>query len=90
MMNTQAKVTIDKQKHPERFCPVNRCLWRTSKLDHATQTYSVHSDCPGGYCPRHRHGAGNRLDVLEPIRRAACAEGFFFAALRAHGVFDPA
>lgn len=48
-MNINAKVAEDKRKHPERFCPTPRCLWRTAKLDHATQTYS-----DGGYCPRHR------------------------------------
>jgi hypothetical protein len=48
-MNTQAKVAIEKQAHPERFCPTRRCLWRTAKLDHAAQTYSG-----GGYCPRHQ------------------------------------
>ncbi len=43
-MNIQAKVAVEKEKHPERFCPVKRCLWKTAKLDHATQTYSG-----GGY-----------------------------------------
>jgi len=56
-MNVQAKVAIEKQKHPERFCPVHRCLWRAVKLDHETQTYSLRPDCPGGYCLRH---AGSR------------------------------
>jgi len=37
-MNVQAKVALDKQKRPERFCPHQRCLWRTN----------------GGYCPRHK------------------------------------
>lgn len=36
-MNIQAKVALDKEKHPERFCPTPRCLWRTD----------------GGHCPRH-------------------------------------
>ena len=36
-MNIQAKVALDKEKRPEKFCPVHRCLWRTG----------------GGYCPRH-------------------------------------
>jgi hypothetical protein len=35
---TAAKVALDKEKHPERFCPVKRCLWRTG----------------GGFCPRHQ------------------------------------
>jgi hypothetical protein len=48
-MNIQAKVAIDKQKHPERFCPAPRCLWKTTKLNHATQ---IHEG--GGHCPRHK------------------------------------
>jgi hypothetical protein len=51
-MNTQVKVAMEKEKHPERFCPKPGCLWKTGKLDHATQTFSL-----GGYCPRH----GGRL-----------------------------
>lgn len=54
-MNIAAKVAADKQKHPERFCPAHRCLWRVTQLDHATQTHSVRANCPGGYCPRHQH-----------------------------------
>ena len=54
-MNTQAKVALDKQKHPEHFCPVARCLWRTAKLDHTTQTYSG-----GGYCTRHKRVGGKQ------------------------------
>jgi hypothetical protein len=53
-MNTAAKVAMDKQKHPERYCSVPRCLWKTAKLDHATQTYSG-----GGRCPRHGGGKSN-------------------------------
>lgn len=34
-----ASVAQDKAAHPERYCPENRCLWRTDG---------------GGYCPRHR------------------------------------
>lgn len=48
-MNTQAKVALNKQEHPERYCPAPRCLWKTTKLNHATQ---VHEG--GGYCPRHK------------------------------------
>jgi hypothetical protein len=36
-MNIQAKVALDKERHPERYCPARRCLWRTG----------------GGHCPRH-------------------------------------
>jgi hypothetical protein len=35
--NIQAKVALDKEANPSRYCPVRRCLWRTE----------------GGYCPRH-------------------------------------
>ena len=48
-MNVQAEVAIDKQKHPEHFCPYPRCLWKTTKLNHATQQHEG-----GGYCPRHK------------------------------------
>jgi hypothetical protein len=37
-MRIAAQVANDKEKHPERFCPHHRCLWRTG----------------GGYCPRHK------------------------------------
>lgn len=53
-MNIQAQVALAKEAHPERFCPVTRCLWFVVKLDHATQTYHPRPDCPGGYCPRHQ------------------------------------
>lgn len=32
-----ASVAEAKRRHPEKFCPVDRCLWRTG----------------GGRCPRH-------------------------------------
>jgi hypothetical protein len=32
-----ASVVRSKEQHPEHFCPVKRCLWRTG----------------GGHCPRH-------------------------------------
>ena len=37
MPNIQVTVALDKERHPERYCPARRCLWRTG----------------GGYCPRH-------------------------------------
>jgi hypothetical protein len=37
-MSTAAKVALQKEKRPEMYCPVPRCLWRTG----------------GGFCPRHR------------------------------------
>ena len=48
-MSTAAKVALEKASHPERFCPVTKCLWRTSRLNHATGQREG-----GGYCPRHR------------------------------------
>jgi hypothetical protein len=60
-MNIQAKVAIDKQKHPERYCPAPRCLWKTAKLNHKTQ---VHEG--GGYCPHHR--------AMRPVSDAPNAE----------------
>jgi hypothetical protein len=39
MPNIQAKVALDKERHPERYCPARRCLWRTG----------------GVLCPRHKH-----------------------------------
>jgi hypothetical protein len=53
-MNIQAKVAIDKQKHPERFCPVHRCLWRTAVCDPMTRQMKPAENCVGGHCPRHR------------------------------------
>jgi len=35
--SVNASVAATKAKHPERFCPVDRCLWHTG----------------GGRCPRH-------------------------------------
>lgn len=37
-MGIQAKVAQDKEREPEKFCPVRRCLWRTGD---------------GSRCPRH-------------------------------------
>lgn len=34
-----AKVAANKEKHPEKYCPVKRCLWHTGD---------------GSYCPRHK------------------------------------
>ena len=48
-MSINAKVGMEKQEHPERFCPQKGCLWRTAKLNHVTQQHEG-----GGYCPRHK------------------------------------
>jgi hypothetical protein len=58
-MNIQAKVALDKEKHPERFCPAPRCLWRVKQLEgyepSGRPVYFLRSNCSGGYCPRHQH-----------------------------------
>lgn len=36
--NVQIRVALDKEAHPERYCPARKCLWRTGD---------------GGRCPRH-------------------------------------
>lgn len=42
--STAAKVRKAKERHPENFCKVPKCLWR------------VDSGCrEDGYCPRHRY-----------------------------------
>ncbi len=51
-MSTAAKVVQHKEKHPERYCPTTRCLWRTN----------------GGYCPRHARHAPPKSSALEWIR----------------------
>ena len=63
-MNIQAKVALDKEKHPERFCPVHRCLWRVMVCDPMTREMRLKGDCLTGYCPRHKHLArGNNGTV---------------------------
>jgi hypothetical protein len=36
-MNIRATVALDKEAHPDKYCPARRCLWRTD----------------GEFCPRH-------------------------------------
>jgi hypothetical protein len=52
-MNINAKVAMDKEKHPERFCPAHRCLWKVTKLNHETQQHEPDPKYVGGRCPRH-------------------------------------
>jgi hypothetical protein len=52
-MNIQAKVALDKEKHPERFCKVSRCLWRVLVCHPMTREMVPALNCEGGYCPRH-------------------------------------
>lgn len=63
-MNVNAKVAQNKAQHPERYCPAPRCLWRTAKLDHATQTFSYPN---GRYCPRHKHLAPSAAAVRNAV-----------------------
>lgn len=42
-MSTASKVAKDKERHPEKFCPIDRCLWKNGT---------------GNLCPRHRCGDG--------------------------------
>jgi hypothetical protein len=86
-MSTAAKVAIQKRKHPDYYCPVPRCLWRTMVCDLMTRKMVPAPNCESGYCPRHASSAAKRsVDVLEPIRAAVRTEGFLFAAMRKHGV----
>lgn len=50
-----AKVGMSKQKRPENYCPVKKCLWRTRICDHMTGQMKPAPNCEGGYCPRHQH-----------------------------------
>jgi len=60
-MSTLVKVIREKQAHAERFCPAQRCFWRTSKLNHQTGQRG-----PGGYCPRHRP----KFSAMDVVRTA--------------------
>lgn len=53
-MNIQAKVALDKEKHPERFCKQYRCLWRTMVCHPTTREMVPASGCADGWCPRHK------------------------------------
>ena len=61
-MNINAKVALDKQKHPERYCPQKGCLWKTAKLNHATQQHEG-----GGYCPRHKRVTAVLVGELQDV-----------------------
>lgn len=50
-----AKVRQSKERHPEHFCPVRNCLWRTMVANHATGEIKPAPRCENGYCPRHKH-----------------------------------
>jgi hypothetical protein len=52
-MNIQAKVALDKEKHSERFCKANRCLWRVLVCHPMTREMVPAPNCKDGYCPRH-------------------------------------
>lgn len=53
-----ASVAESKRKHPEDFCPVDRCLWRTG----------------GGHCPRHVHLAAAPAPAIEPAVCFSCGK----------------
>lgn len=46
-MSTASKVREEKERHPERFCDVPRCLYRT-----------LHRDNTWSECPKHIHREG--------------------------------
>lgn len=46
---TAAAVAEQKRRHPEKFCPVDQCLWRTG----------------GGRCPRHPASLAVELAEME-------------------------
>jgi hypothetical protein len=64
-MNIQAKVALDKEKRPEDFCKVRRCLWRTRRCDPMTREMVPSPNCENGYCPRHKYLAKGVSHVQE-------------------------
>ena len=76
---TAAKVAREKETHPERFCPVRGCLWRTSHahgpdtpcLKHPEQQrprlmWSARCDCYKGH--NSASGRCNVRDVTALVR----------------------
>jgi hypothetical protein len=59
MSNTQANVALAKEKHPEYYCRVARCLWRTMICDPMTRQMKPAENCVDGYCPRHGNGTNS-------------------------------
>ena len=67
-MNIQAQVAMDKEKHPERYCPYPRCLWKVVQLDPSpAQTYSPRPDCPNGRCPRHQLSEATEAKISDEL-----------------------
>jgi hypothetical protein len=87
-MSTAAKVAIHKREHPEYYCRVPRCLWRTVVCDPITREMKPAKNCVDGYCPRHADRAGaDSADALERIRRAGREKEMpLISALRKNGV----
>ncbi len=57
-----ASVAENKERNPGKYCPVNRCLWRTG----------------GGYCPRHAGVevfTGRPIDALSRHQPESLAQG---------------
>ena len=50
MNSTASKDAENKRQHPEYYCPVPRCLWRTG----------------GGRCPRHQLVSEEMREPLTP------------------------
>ena len=51
-MNAVVSAVSEKERHPEKYCPTKRCLWRTG----------------GGACPRHKLSPVRELlAVIETI-----------------------
>jgi hypothetical protein len=46
-----ASVAQNKERNPDKYCPVKKCLWRTG----------------GGLCPRHATSAGPSSFVAERV-----------------------
>ncbi len=58
---TQAKVAAHKRAHPELYCPITNCLWRTTT--------------PRGPSPCRHHPVSSKLAIdLAAMRRAADPE----------------
>ena len=49
--HTASKVAEHKRRHPEYYCPVPRCLWRTG----------------GGRCPRHQLASEEMREPAVPL-----------------------
>lgn len=75
-MNTQAKVAIHKQEHPDRYCRNPRCLWRILVCHPITRELVLAPNCVEGYCPRHKPvQSQNSATALDWIRNGYAFPG---------------